>query len=184
MHKYIILFFSVLTLLCSCKGGDTPPDGILDTEEMINVLIDVHTVDGSMVMYSQMQDTLYKYGLLRYSMIFQKDHTDSSQFRKSFKYYTLRPAVFSNMYTTVLKRLQKKTDSLTKLLTIQNKNKSPVPPSTGGRVPVQPVSPGQPIPAKPGMMMNPNQAAITKFSAKRDSILKQRLKEQNALPKK
>jgi hypothetical protein len=32
--------------------------------------------------------------------------------------------------------------------------------------------------------MNPNQATIMKFNAHRDSVLKQRLKKKNALPKK
>ena len=101
MHKYIILFFLVLTFLCSCSSGDTPPDGILNKEEMINVLTDIHLVDGGMVMYIQTPDTLYKYGTVRYADVFKKDHTDTAQFRKSFKYYTLKPSMFSDMYVII-----------------------------------------------------------------------------------
>jgi hypothetical protein len=184
MHKYIILFFLVLTLLCSCNGDDSAPDGILKKSEMVNVLTDVHIVDGGLINISQEPDTLYKYGYFRYLAVFKKYNTDSSEFKRSFKYYSLKPSVFSDIYDKVLKRLQVKTDSLTKLLTIQNKKNHIAPTATGGRV-NQPVGPAQATPLRPGMMMNPNQAAIMKFNAHRDSVLKQqRLKKKNALPKK
>ncbi|WP_158992675.1 DUF4296 domain-containing protein [Mucilaginibacter sp. L196] len=187
MHKYIILFFLVLTLLCSCGNDDSAPDGILKKSEMVNVLADVHVVDGGLVNISQEPDTLYKYGYPRYLAVFKKYNTDSAEFRRSFKYYSLKPSVFSDIYDKVLKRLQAKTDSLTKLLTIQNKKNhvTSTPTATGGRVnsPV-PTAPAQATPLRPGMMMNPSQQAIMKFNAHRDSVIKQRLKEKNALPKK
>ena len=183
MHKYIILFFSVLTLLCSCSGDDSAPDGILKKSEMVNVLADVHIVDGGLINISQEPDTLYKYGYPRYSAVFEKYNTDSAEFRRSFKYYSLKPSVFSDIYEKVLKRLQAKTDSLTKLLTIENKKKHVTPAATGGRV-NPPVGTVQGTPLRPGMMMNPSQQAIMKANAKRDSVIKQRLKEKNALPKK
>jgi hypothetical protein len=183
MHKYIILFFLVLTLLCSCSGDDSAPDGILKKSEMVNVLVDVHIVDGGLLNVSQEPDTLYKYGYPRYSAVFKKYNTDSAEFKRSFKYYSLKPSVFGDIYDKVLKRLQVKTDSLTKLLTIQNKKNHVTPTATGGRV-NPPAGPAQATPLRPGMMMNPNQAAIMKFNAHRDSVLKQRLKKKNALPKK
>lgn len=185
MHKYIILFFLVLTLLCSCGNDDSAPDGILKKSEMVNVLVDMHIVDGSLINISQEPDTLYKYGYPKYLTVFKKYNTDSAEFKRSFKYYSLKPSVFSTMYDKVLKKLQIKTDSLTKLLTIQNKKNhiTSTPAATGGRVSPM-TGPAQATPLRPGMMMNPNQAAIMKFNAKRDSALKQRLKEKNALPKK
>jgi hypothetical protein len=180
MHKYIILFFLVLTILCSC-GGDSAPDGILKKTEMVNVLTDVHIVDGSLISLSQAPDTLYKYGYPKYSAVFKKDNTDSAQFRMSFKYYSLKPALLIDIYDKVLKNLQQKTDSLTKLLTAENKKNHVISTTTGGRVGT-PAGPPPPMPLRPGM--NPNQADIIKFNAKRDSAIRQRLKERNALPKK
>ncbi|MHB8209139.1 DUF4296 domain-containing protein [Mucilaginibacter sp.] len=183
MHKYIILFFLVLTLLCSCGGDDSAPNGILKKSEMVNVLTEVHIVDGGLINISQTPDTLYKYGYPQYSAVFKKYNTDSAEFRRSFKYYSLKPVVFSDIYDKVLKRLQMKTDSLTKLLEMQNIKNHVTPTSTGGRV-NPPAGPVQGTPLRPGMMMNPSQQAIMKFNAKRDSALKKRLKEKNALPKK
>lgn len=180
MHKYIILFFSVLTFLCSC-GDDNAPNGILKKSEMVNVLTDIHIVDGSLINISQAPDTLYKYGYPKYLAVFKKYNTDSATFKRSFRYYSLKPPVFIDIYDKVLKNLQVKTDSLTKLLTIQNKKNHVISTATGGRMPG---TPSQPTPVRSGMMMNPNQQAILRANAKRDSAIRQRLKEKNALPKK
>jgi hypothetical protein len=185
MHKYIILFFLVMTFLCACS--DSVPDGILPKPEMINVLTDVHLADGSLINITALPDTLYKYGTARYLAVFKKFHTDTGQFRRSYKYYTLHPALLSDVYDNVLKKLQVKSDSISKLLAKQNKNKPVMSTATGGRL--GPPSGQVPVPArgmlKSGpMIVNPNQAAVRKYQARRDSMLKKRLKEKNALPKK
>jgi len=182
MHKYIILFFLVLTILCSC-GDDNAPAGILKKAAMINVLTEVHIVDGSLISISQAPDTLYKYGYPKYATVFKKYGTDSAEFRRSFKYYSLKPAALTDMYTEVLKKIQVKSDSLTKLLAIQNKKTHVISTTTGGRIGA-PVGSAQPTPVRPGMMLNPNQPEIIKFNSKRDSAIRRQLKERNALPKK
>lgn len=183
MHKYIILFFLVLTLLCSCHNDDNAPNGILKKSEMVNVLIDVHLVDGSLINLPQAPDTLYKYGTARYLAVFTKHHTDSTQFRKSFKYYSLNPAALADIYDNVTKKLQAKTDSLTKLLAAQNRKNHVLPTTTGGRV-TPPVGPAPvQVPVRGGAV-NTSQQAIMQFNAKRDSAMKQSLKKENALPKK
>ena len=182
MHKYIILFFSVLTLLCSC-GEDDAPAGILKKSAMINVLTEVHIVDGSLISISQSPDTLYKYGYPKYASAFKKYGTDSAEFRRSFKYYSFKPSVLTDIYTEVLKKLQIKTDSLTKLLTIQNKKNHLISTATGGRIGA-PVGAGVATPVRPAIIFNPNQPEVIKFNSKRDSAIRRQLKERNALPKK
>jgi len=113
MHKYITLFFSVTFFLSACKGDKTP-DGILDHDQMITLLTQVHIVDGSLYSVTQNPDSLYKYGKDRYLSLFKTYHTDSVQFRKSLKYYTTQPVELSAMYDQVLANLKQKTDSLTK----------------------------------------------------------------------
>ena len=65
MHKYNKLFFSVLIFLIACNGNKRP-DGILDQEQMTNLLTDIHIVDGDMYNVLQMPDSLYKYGTDKY----------------------------------------------------------------------------------------------------------------------
>jgi hypothetical protein len=114
MHKYITLFFSVSLFLFSCKGDKTP-DGIIKRNQMTSLLTEVHLVDGRMYGIFQSQDSLNKYGTSRYDALFKRYHTDSAQFKKSFKYYATKPAELQKMYEQILATLKQKTDSLNKV---------------------------------------------------------------------
>jgi hypothetical protein len=114
MHKYNSLFFSVLLFLAACKGTKTP-EGIIKEDQMAALLTEVHIIDGSMYNVMQTPDTLYKYGTGKYLTIFKKFHTDSAQFKKSFKYYSIHPEIMETIYEQVVINLKQKTDSLNKL---------------------------------------------------------------------
>jgi len=119
MRKHIILFFLALLFFMACNWGNTPK-GILRQEEMINLLTAVHLVDGSLYNIDPSPDSLYKYGTGRYKALFKRFHTDTGQFNKSLKYYTVHPEQLETMYTQVMKNLQSKQDSLTKIIAKQN----------------------------------------------------------------
>jgi hypothetical protein len=70
MRKYISLFFSAIVVLYACN--DESAKGVIEEKQMISLLVDVHLVDGSMVMISSAQDTMYKYGTARYLAVFKK----------------------------------------------------------------------------------------------------------------
>jgi hypothetical protein len=187
MRKYIILFFSVLLFLSACKQGT--PDGIIDKDRMIALLTEVHIVDGTLITIPQTPDTLYKYGKGRYLAVFAKYHTDSAQFKKSFTYYAgTKPVEFSDMYDQVLKNLQAKTDSVTKLMMKQNPAKvnRPVMP-TGTVTPNAGAMPTMQTPRGPlphGPAINPR-TRFERMQAHRDSLIKQiKQKNKNALPAK
>ena len=114
MHKYIILFFSVTFLLSACKGNKTR-EAIINHDQMVSLLTEVHIIDGGIYNIPQNPDSLYKYGTGRYVALFKKHHTDTAQFTKSLKYYTTQPVELQAIYDQVLKNLAKKTDSLTKI---------------------------------------------------------------------
>ena len=187
MRKYITLFFSVLLFLSACSNGT--PDGIIDKDRMIALLTDVHIVDGTLITIPQTPDTLYKYGKGRYLAIFAKYHTDSAQFKKSFTYYAgTKPVEFSDMYDQVLKNLQAKTDSVTKLMMKRNPGNvrkpnlptGAVTPTTGAMPNMQ--TPRGLLPHNP--MVNPR-TRFERMQAHRDSLIKQiKQKNNNALPAK
>ncbi|GAA4307394.1 hypothetical protein GCM10023149_00940 [Mucilaginibacter gynuensis] len=81
---------------------------------MVNLLVDIHIVDGSISELIQMPDTLYKYGTAKYLDLFKRYDTDSAQFNKSFRYYSSNPKEFAVMYDTIVNRLKVQTDVLTK----------------------------------------------------------------------
>lgn len=114
MRKYIVLFFSSLIFMCSCKYGRTPA-GILKPDDMVKVLVEVHLVDASIVNinYPQ-QDSMYFYSISRYLQTFKRMRTDSAQFKRSLKFYAQRPEQLQDIYTDVVKILQDKNDSLMK----------------------------------------------------------------------
>jgi len=114
MHKYITLFFLVTFFLSSCTGNkDT--GGIIKHNRMISLLTEFHMLDGRMYSFDTAPDSLYKYGNDRYLALFKKYHTDSAQFRKSYKYYTTQPIELQAIYVQVMKNLKEKTDSIGKL---------------------------------------------------------------------
>ena len=115
MHLYKTLFFSVLLFLCACKSEDTVPSEIIQPEQMPPIVAEIHIVDGDLYNVSQAADSLYKYSAGHYQAIFKKYHTDSTQFKKSFTWYTRNPVKLDKIYDEVLVILQKKSDSLNKI---------------------------------------------------------------------
>jgi len=124
MHKYNKLFFSVLIFLAACSGNKVP-NGIIAQDEMTNLLTDIHIVDGSMYNVVQVPDSLYKYGTDKYRLVFNKYHTDSVQFKKSFKYYSDHPEKLQAIYEQITIIIKQKSDSVNKvnLDKINNDNK-------------------------------------------------------------
>jgi len=176
MRKYITLFFSLL-FLGACSNT---PSGIINEDEMANVLTDVHIADGTLITKSQEPDTLYKYGTGKYLLIFKKYNIDSATFRRSYIYYTDNPKEFVDIYDKVVKSLQAKTDSVTKLINKQIKDdarKHPTPAAAPGRL----------IPEGGAAVPQNNapsaRAAFERQQAKRDSLLIKN-KKKNALPAK
>jgi hypothetical protein len=113
MHKYIILFFSVLVFLTACSDNDAP-EGIIAQPQMVTLLTDVHLTDGALYNVPQTPDSLYKYGTARYAALFKKHKTTSKVFTESLKYYTTKPLQLVAMYDQVSKNIQGKMDSLNK----------------------------------------------------------------------
>jgi len=118
MHRYKILFFSLLFFLCAC-GGDSIPNGVIKPDKMVGLLTEVHTADGAMYNVMQWPDSLYKYGTDRYMKIFKQFHTDSLQFRNSMRYYCNKPELLSAIYDQVTVVLKQKSDSLNKVNQVQ-----------------------------------------------------------------
>ncbi|QQL51272.1 DUF4296 domain-containing protein [Mucilaginibacter ginkgonis] len=100
--------------MTACKNRSTP-EGIIPRDRMVDLLVQVHIVDGYMISKSQQPDTLYKYGMAKYMHLFQNFHTDTAQFKRSTVYYANQPELFDQMYDEVTKQLAAKVDSLSKV---------------------------------------------------------------------
>lgn len=128
MRKHNILFFLALLFLGACIGSNVP-DGIIKPDDMTNLLVDVHIVDGSISnIDSPEPDSLYKYGINRYEKVFKRHRTDSTQFKKSVEYYSLHTEQLEEMYAEVSTILQAKSDSINKIDSINRVKKIPTRP--------------------------------------------------------
>mgnify|MGYP001546008631 FL=1 len=152
MHKYNKLFFSVLIFLAACQGSKAPK-GIINKERMIGLLTEIHIVDGSLYSVMQLPDTLHKYGMDKYIAMFKKYHTDSAQFRKSFKYYSANPDMMQSIYEQITANIKFKSDSVNKLneKQIQKDNKRRL--DSLNKLPKQ--KPNQVTPAQPSPAVKP-----------------------------
>lgn len=113
MRRHLILFFSALFLLVACIEEDKPAD-IINKDKMVKILLDVHLVDGSLMVFGA-KDTIYKYATNRYGLLFKKHGVDSATFKKSVKYYAGKPDELVKMYDEVADILKAKKDSVSKL---------------------------------------------------------------------
>ncbi len=123
MRKHIFLFFLALIFLTACNN-DTPK-GIIERDRMVKLMIDVHLTDGTIYNLNEANsDTLYKYGYDKFIKLFKSYQTDSTQFKKSLRYYTQHTEIMSGMYDEVMASLQAKNDSLIKARAEEAKKKS------------------------------------------------------------
>ena len=124
MRKHNILFFLALLFLGACIGN--VPAGIIKQDKMVNLMVDVHIVDGSISQIDyQEPDSVYKYGINRYLKVFKNHHTDSLQFKRSLEYYTLHSERLEEMYAEIWQILQAKSDSINKIDSINRIKKIP-----------------------------------------------------------
>jgi hypothetical protein len=117
MRIYKYLFFLGLLAFAGCLSEGKRPDNVLSEERMPAVLADIHIVDGDLYNVPQDKDSLFKYSAGHYQAIFKKYHTDSTQFRKSYAWYTQHPVKLDVIYDKVVAILQTKNDSISKIKT-------------------------------------------------------------------
>jgi hypothetical protein len=95
------LIASLLLVLASCSNR---PKGVLNQEDMANILTDMHKLDGALVergiMFSN-DSTKMKY----YNFVFAKYSISKANFDSSLVWYTKNPQKFNNIYNKVLLNL-------------------------------------------------------------------------------
>ncbi len=114
MRFYKILFSLLLMILVACHR-DNAPDNLIEEDEFVPLLVDIHLADGYLNTGSQIPDSLSYRGNGLYGAIFKKHHVDSAQFRKSFQYYSYHLEQMNRIYKAVIDQLTAKNDSITKV---------------------------------------------------------------------
>lgn len=86
------------------------PEGVLSSREMVNVLVDIHRVDGLIQLKGWQYGHVEEVDAL-YQQVLQKHGLDQARFDSSLVWYTDHPVYFNRIYPKVVKRLEsEKTD--------------------------------------------------------------------------
>jgi len=110
--SYILTF--LLFALFSCSQPDTadqlvslPSDSIIPEKTMIALLVDVHLLEGGMMVQRNKGQQDLQWGGEAYRKLFLRYHVKKNQFIKNMVYYQGNPKNYSRMYDTVLARIDK-----------------------------------------------------------------------------
>ncbi|WP_156306768.1 DUF4296 domain-containing protein [Sphingobacterium endophyticum] len=132
MHRLILGLLPLFFISISCKKN--VPEGILSQEDMVELMTEVHILDG--YISNIPVDSAKKVIDPLYEQIFDKFGIDSTTFNKNVNYYFGNPALTSKTYDQVVKRLEQKErgfysrdslinihtqDSVNKVTRLQNK---------------------------------------------------------------
>ena len=104
-----ILFLILLSLLGGCK--QTESKNILDKQTYKNVLKEIIFVN--IIQQEIQQNDSLKKNLI--SLVYQKHHIDSIQFRRTTDYYSKHPEQLAKIYDEIYLEIKKVSDSLEEL---------------------------------------------------------------------
>lgn len=97
-------------LILGCSNGNTPK-GVLNQDQMVDVMTDLHLVDGyvSTIIYN---DTIKVNKQDLYKSVYRKHKITDSVYELSLKHYSMDPQLLDTLYVQVEKRLSLKEDKL------------------------------------------------------------------------
>ena len=103
MNKAHLIPILYSLILCLQACSPSLPSGILDEEEMTDVLVDFHLAQGMAEAQGDNADVArYKY----IQAVFQKHHITEAEFDSSMIYYSGRAEDFKHIYDNVVNRVQ------------------------------------------------------------------------------
>jgi hypothetical protein len=110
--KRFKLFILALFFLSACKD-DKLPKGIIEEEKMIDIITELHVIDGYMSVLPY-NDSIKIKAKNFYSSVYKNNGVTKYTYEKSLKYYSMDPIKLDSMYSQVLNKLDKKEKLLNK----------------------------------------------------------------------
>ena len=110
MYKLLRFFcFTGFLFVFSCTEEIEKPKNLLSEAEMAQILADVQLAEAKIgkMSFMSIDSSNLAYQKLE-AGIFKKYKTDSSAYKKSFRFYALQPEVWASIYADVVKTLEKK----------------------------------------------------------------------------
>ncbi len=105
MKKYLFITLLVIFFVSCRQQKEAVPADIIPIEKMVPVMIDIHLVEAAISNKNLPRDSSIVVYSLYEKDIFKKHNISDSIYRKSFNYYTARPAMMDKLYEMVVDSL-------------------------------------------------------------------------------
>ncbi|MDB5013991.1 MAG: hypothetical protein JWQ25_2193 [Daejeonella sp.] len=102
--KSLILVYFTLIFLTTCTNNTSKRD-IIKSDKMVDVLTDIHIVDGYISTFVQ-SDTLKQRASSYYAAVYKHHGIDSLNYKNSLEYYSKDPKLLDTIYFKVEKNLE------------------------------------------------------------------------------
>lgn len=108
--KNTFLILLGLVLITGCK--DRPPEGLIEQEELVPVLVDLHVVYAiqSTMDYRRLSQDYDSIDI--YSYVFDKHGVTKIQFDSTIAWFSRHPKLFTEVYDEVVMQLTQRSDSI------------------------------------------------------------------------
>lgn len=95
----------LLATACTQTEEQPIPKGYLQQEKMVDILVDIHIVEGAKVGRRIMSDTLM--ADVYFAKVYDKHGVKKEEFTRNFNYYSSKPELMNKVYEQVLDSLNK-----------------------------------------------------------------------------
>ncbi len=106
--KFALIIFSLFMLGCAKKNG-TKPSNLISKSKMAKILADIHIMEGDVnnlgIVNTDTANFLFR---KMEAQLFAKYEVDTSDYKKSYKYYLVNPDDFTELYKEVVEIIKEK----------------------------------------------------------------------------
>lgn len=128
MRKIIYIVFVLFFMACESKVNLKEPEDLISKNQMVDLLYDMHLVNGTQGIKDKNSEKNKNY----MSLVYEKHKIDSAQFAASNAYYVSNISVYEDIFEevkirlkTLLDKHEKKRDSLLEKRLDSNQVKAP-----------------------------------------------------------
>ena len=114
MKPFAFILLCLLPVFFSCSSPEKPEtnrslpaDSVIPEKKMMSLLVDVHLLEGGLMVERNRGEVDSKFNQEAYRKLFMKYHITSSQFIRNMGYYQNDPVNFTRIYDTVIQRINR-----------------------------------------------------------------------------
>lgn len=100
-----VFIFTLFLFSCQRPDAIKVPEGTMSESKMVEILTDIHLVEGAKVGNKIMGDTIP--APVYFKKVYQKYNISEEQFAKDFAFYTANPKLMDDIYEKVIENLNK-----------------------------------------------------------------------------